>query len=298
MIAAHDLPYDETLPQLAIALDGVMMQVLLQALLFTSAPGAAGTDPVDGSAGAVIAQPVGAQRFQIEACTIDRVKYKAQEKCVISYRLQIYDRIHQDYHLQILCARVFPAGLSASRYRKARQEPLVQPRFGQAVMHLPDLDMVLWAFPNDRKIGGIARLLASASREHPDLDEIVEGLWGRDWRILQQTHELIHYVPEHTATVCVRLQIAQTAATASPPATRALTLFGKAYYNTEGAESYRLMNLLWTSAARRSGQLRIAEPVAGGVGFVSGNRTCELGMEHATGQPYESVIVTLERLTR
>ena len=43
---------------------------------------------------------------------------------------------------------------------------------------------------------------------------------------------------------------------------------------------------------------RIAEPVAGGVGFVSGNRTCELGMEHATGQPYESVIVTLERLTR
>lgn len=43
---------------------------------------------------------------------------------------------------------------------------------------------------------------------------------------------------------------------------------------------------------------RLADPVEGGTGFVSGNRTCELGMEHATGQPYESVIVTLERLTR
>lgn len=32
--------------------------------------------------------------------------------------------------------------------------------------------------------------------------------------------------------------------------------------------------------------------------WVSGNRTCELGMEHATGHPYESVIVTLERVTR
>lgn len=32
--------------------------------------------------------------------------------------------------------------------------------------------------------------------------------------------------------------------------------------------------------------------------FVSGNRTCELGMQHATGEPYESVLVTLERLTR
>ena len=43
---------------------------------------------------------------------------------------------------------------------------------------------------------------------------------------------------------------------------------------------------------------RLAEPVAGAAGFLSGNRTCELGMEHATGQPYESVIVALERLTR
>ncbi len=43
---------------------------------------------------------------------------------------------------------------------------------------------------------------------------------------------------------------------------------------------------------------RLAEPVEGPVGFASGNRTCELGMEHATGQPYESIIVTLERQTR
>ena len=34
------------------------------------------------------------------------------------------------------------------------------------------------------------------------------------------------------------------------------------------------------------------------VSSASGNRTCELGMEHATGQPYESIIVTLERQTR
>lgn len=33
-------------------------------------------------------------------------------------------------------------------------------------------------------------------------------------------------------------------------------------------------------------------------GFLSGNRTCELGMEHATDQPYESALVALERATR
>ena len=32
--------------------------------------------------------------------------------------------------------------------------------------------------------------------------------------------------------------------------------------------------------------------------FLSGNRTCELGLEHDSGEPYESVVIALERLTR
>lgn len=32
--------------------------------------------------------------------------------------------------------------------------------------------------------------------------------------------------------------------------------------------------------------------------FLSGNRTCELGMEHATDEPYESALIALERATR
>jgi D-lactate dehydrogenase len=31
---------------------------------------------------------------------------------------------------------------------------------------------------------------------------------------------------------------------------------------------------------------------------LSNNRTCEIGLERATGEPYESVILLLERLTR
>lgn len=32
--------------------------------------------------------------------------------------------------------------------------------------------------------------------------------------------------------------------------------------------------------------------------YLCGNRTCEIGMQHATGQPYQSIILTLEQLTR
>lgn len=46
-------------------------------------------------------------------------------------------------------------------------------------------------------------------------------------------------------------------------------------------------------------QEEVAEVKATGADvFLSGNRTCEIGMEHDTGEPYESVLVALERLTR
>jgi D-lactate dehydrogenase len=32
--------------------------------------------------------------------------------------------------------------------------------------------------------------------------------------------------------------------------------------------------------------------------YLSANRTCEMGMHHATGKPYESYLFTLERLSR
>jgi D-lactate dehydrogenase len=31
---------------------------------------------------------------------------------------------------------------------------------------------------------------------------------------------------------------------------------------------------------------------------LSANRTCEIGMQHATGRPYHSVLIELERATR
>jgi D-lactate dehydrogenase len=33
-------------------------------------------------------------------------------------------------------------------------------------------------------------------------------------------------------------------------------------------------------------------------GYVSANRTCEMGLRHATGRPYESFVFLLEALTR
>ncbi|MCB0121861.1 MAG: hypothetical protein KDE58_06430, partial [Caldilineaceae bacterium] len=238
----HDsIVRDQTMPQLAIALDPLLMRLHFQSLLFENS-------------GVTAAAP--ATDYEVNTCEIVRVKYRAGEKCVISYRLQIQKRGGNQLIEQWLSARLFPIGTAASRYHKALREPLTPPPFGDAVMFLPKLDMVIWAFPNDRKIGGLPALLAAA-RETEQLAVLVAGRWGATTIIVAHDYQLIHYVPEHTCTVRVKLLLADTATGQTQPA----TLFAKAYYNEEGAETFRLMQQLWQRAACRQGHLRIAQPI-------------------------------------
>ena len=235
MSAVQALPFDQTLPQLQVALDPLMMQLIFQNLLVT-----------DNAA------------IHVDSCIVERVKYKAGEKCVISYLLHLYDGANDCCHEQRLATRLFPAGLSAARYQKALCEPVTPPRYGKAVTHLPELGMVLWAFPNDRKIATLPHLMATARQENDELATIVQKLWGETYQIVQHHHRLVHYVPEHTCTVCVELQVAPPPVLPAALPTK-LTLFGKAYYNDDGAETYRLMTLLW---AKPRCSLRIAQPLA------------------------------------
>ena len=242
MIAVRELPHDPTMPKLGVALDMVMMRAILQDLLF-------GDDD--------------APEYQIESCQIFHVKYKAGQKCVIGYRLSIVDP-HGNNGTKIafeqrLCARVFPPGKSFSRYLKAEKQLLVTPKYGsKPIHHLPSLGMVFWCFPNDRKMTGLAALMDVATHQNDRLESIVRDFYGAEWWIADSTSAIVHHVPEQSCMVRVELQLVQPRSSRC----RHETLFGKTYYNDDGAEAWRLMQALWASPARRNGQLRIAQAVS------------------------------------
>ena len=182
---------------------------------------------------------------------------------MVSYLLRVVDLIEQQTHEQRLCARLFPLGQSLARYHKALRTSLVQPRYGEAVMHLAELDMVVWAFPNDRKIVNLPHLLATAAYSNHDLDTLATTVCGVGSRVASHLYEIVHYVPEHTCTARARLQVESSSCANQPVVRRTITLFGKAYYNAEGAETNRLMRLLWEGNHHaRDCQLQIAQPLA------------------------------------
>lgn len=233
MIDVGEVPQDKALPHLATALDTVAMKGIFQSSLF------------DGG------------RFRVRDCQIERVKYKPGQNCLVYYRLNILDSLTNAAGEQLLCARVYQAGSAPSHFQKANMAVLVTPKFGPPLACLPHLDMVVWAFPNDRKLDGLPALMDETYLRQTGLPPLIQTHWGNEWEIAGLALDLVHYAPEYTCTVRVQLQLRQK----QTGGTQAVTFYGKTYYGQEGAETDRLMRELWDGDARRQGRLRIAQPL-------------------------------------
>ncbi len=236
-LACREMPTDALLPQLSVILDPEAMKNRLQEQVFESVQER--------------------ERFRILSCEIDRVRYKPESSCMVTYRLEIEDRATRETGDQILCGRAYPDGRSQSQWEKARARAMVQPRFGKPVVYLPNLEMVLWSFPNDRKMDTLPILADSGHFTSAILPKVLASHLGEDWTLIGATRTLVHYVGEHTCTV----RIDATVAHQDDHRRQTITLFEKTYYNGEGEETFQIMHQLWQSGARRSGQLVIAMPV-------------------------------------
>lgn len=228
---------DVRLPQLSMVLDTEAMRKTLWNGMFESASAR--------------------DRFLIHHCDIIQVRYKPESSCMVSYRLDIKNVETGERGEQILCGRAFPKGRAQPQWEKASTRALVQPRFGKPLVHLPEIEMVLWGFPNDRKMHTLpASIDAAVSTSNIPPSWLLSHV-GTGRQVTDSKSRVMHYVGEHTCTVQTSFELFH-----SPQNTRqTLTIFGKTYYNEEGAQTDLVMRQLWESEIRRSGQLKLAQPL-------------------------------------
>ncbi|MDH3770518.1 MAG: aminoglycoside phosphotransferase family protein, partial [Nitrospirota bacterium] len=236
MTIVNTLSEDPVLPQLSIALDPSAMKHVFQDHV-----GWDGEHP----------QPI------IDRCDIFHTRYKRGRYCLVCYRLALRGSDSSHMSEQIFCARMFERGGAVSRFKKAQSKDLFPPKFGQPLSLIPELDMVVWAFPNDRKLSGLPGLMNQNYLRNHVLPLIVGTHLGKNWEIETCTPELVHYVGEHTCTIRVSVRLSHTTTAMD----RTQNYFGKTYYNNEGEVAYQAMNELWNSEIRRSGRLLMAQPL-------------------------------------
>ncbi|MGI9335491.1 MAG: phosphotransferase [Gammaproteobacteria bacterium] len=244
MTARATIPADPVLPQLSAVLDSERMAKEFARRLCEHGPENVRSDP---------------GRFRVVACEIGRIKYKAGARCSIGYRLRLRDRDSGAQHEQLLCGRIYERGGSRPRYEKAQAQPHCLPRFGPPVFHVESLDMVVWAFPNDRKLNGL-RLLTDEDRLRRKLvPGIVASSWGADWKVHDLTHSVASYVPE--GRCCVRVDVLLVNRVTKEQ--RPWSMYGKTHYDdSRNARAYRLLDLLWNSDGSHCGTICTPRPLA------------------------------------
>jgi Phosphotransferase enzyme family len=162
------------------------------------------------------------------SCAIERIKYQPGKNCLVVYRLSA-----PAGETRVAC-RTYEAGGSHSRFAKARRVA-TEALTGTRVIHLADLDSVGWVFPHDRKLDHLARLMDLSRLEREVIPSLAQAIAPGRSTGYEVAHSLVHYVPEHTASVRLTLRWGEARA----------EVYGKTYYDATGASTWHHMQQIY-----------------------------------------------------
>ncbi len=168
--------------------------------------------------------------FEARSCRVSHVRYKPGRNCLIRYDLTIAGARGAETE-QILCGRAYSPGESEPRWLKALEAPMVDVPAGRPVVHIPRLSMVVWSFPNERKLRGLELLLDPQWLRETALPAILGA------SVADVSSEMVRYIPEHGCTVRVRAELTDGSC---------IVLFGKIHAGSEGERTYE-----WSRALGR-----------------------------------------------
>ncbi len=235
MSSTDAIPVDPALPHLPVALNGAAMAEVFAGLVREHRP-----------------------ELSVEACTVDRIKYRPRRNLAVSYILQLCDAQTGQRSEQLVATRFCTAGESAQRHAKANIRARAPTLAGPANSHVAALDMAAAWWPNDPKLGAAAAWFgADAQVHHRAVGEVLSALTDGDAELVSHRLHLAQVVPEHRA--CARVALSFRAGPASPLESR--TLYVKADSERRGATTHAVMQALHRSAAQADGRLLTPQPV-------------------------------------
>ncbi len=190
---------------------------------------------------------------RIETCNIERIKYKPQKNCHVSYRLSFKKNHLNKANEQLVCVRFYEHAGSMSRFLKESDKKNSQ----NLLIHIPELDCVTWVFPNDRKLINLERVTDPEFLCQQVAPYLILSVYGSDWSIDKFKSDMIRYVPEQNCSMRIQLEIAHSQSKQQ----KKMVAYGKYFYNQSGQQIYHTLCQLWDSEICREGVLNIPEPL-------------------------------------
>lgn len=187
-------------------------------------------------------------RLRIDALEVHAVRRNTsceRNPCPLTlcYALQVREPATGRAGEQRLYAQVFRTPSAADAFTSEHRMQLTPPAFGEPLVHLPSLNLLLWALPNDPDLPQLPQLLdpVRAAQRMP-------GDAGGRWQV-----ELLRYTPQRRAT----LRYTQDAG----PTHAARTLYAKTFFDARAPAIHERFNHFWQLSQQCADTPLVAEPL-------------------------------------
>jgi aminoglycoside phosphotransferase (APT) family kinase protein len=190
--------------------------------------------------------PQGVELLQVK---VGRFTYKPGRNARFAYRLKLLDRSRGAAFKHVMHGRMETLEEAERTARKMRRRTWIEPAYGPALLHLEDIGVVLWGFPNDPRLPGIETVARSeAMLECLRAIPSIASLQPNECR-----SSIVKYVPGKRLVMKHRL---------STDTKRRLLLYTKTYAHGGGEAIHAVMRSLWEHAAGDPNALVCPEPLA------------------------------------
>jgi Phosphotransferase enzyme family len=225
MSAVQVFPHDQALPHLARALDE---QAMLDVF----------SDAVRGNSAHIV------------NCIIERVKYRPNKNCSVSYMLHMRDNGTGNEFEQRVATRLCSGGESARRAVRGSNQLFLSSLAGPAMRLLPELDMLTWWWPNDAKLTAPRVLSDPRTMREQVLPELVAVLSEGRGTLVDYHLQVAQYVPEQRVCARVNLSWYMDGRIVDQ------CVYAKSSLDPDSATAHKILRNLQESAAWRAGKIR------------------------------------------
>jgi len=225
-----------------------------------------------------------AGEMHVESCVIDQLYYKPGGDCRILFTASIR-RCHDEATAQqIFFGKLFRHGSAKKIYDSLNLQHLAPPKFGPAVIYIPEWEMILWAYPNDPNLPGLSLMVDS--KKILAFAKAAPEKFGLQYPPVAVTAEMTKYVPGMRCGYIYRM----VPAAANGHVASSAAVYGKAYRDLEGEKAYEIMKQIWASAAAQRGDFVLPQP------YSYDPETQILWQEALPGQPFAKLAENLPNL--
>jgi len=223
------------------------------------------------------------KQIKVDACRIDQVRHKPGGALQLRFTAAIRGRnaVHPYQQPYI--------GWPLKRengHTRLNPENIEQPRFGPAVIEVPEWGMMFWAYPNDPRLPGLALMannekVLELAREAPQNFGLADPPYA-------VAAELKKYVPGMRCGFAYKIKMSSPSSNGEEHPVRAL--FGKAYHRGRGENAYAIMKAIWESEACQRGDVVLPRPYSYDV------ENQILWQEALFGQPFSKIASSMKNL--